>query len=108
MLFPFSKLTSSRIDGSVAVSKPHARESIHIIAYCQVIIFVFALAASGLYEEDVENKLVGLRRDARLLQCPTCDRQKVVVITARHTCRGHGIHRHKEAEMIPLGQGHPS
>lgn len=99
MRHPFPRSNSRAVNESASVS-----ERASVAPYCQLIIAVSAVAAWGLYEEDVENKLRGLKPNRQLLQCPACDRQVVVVFGKARTCRGHGVHRHPEELMIAVGR----
>ena len=92
---------SGRISVSIRVAQPGA--SIRSLAR-RLIILLFAAAVWGLHEEDVKKRLRGLRPNAQLLQCPVCDRQKVVFSGATRVCRGHLMRRHPEEQMILLGQ----
>ena len=99
----FSKTNFLLANESMSVSEWRGRERVFAVVYLRLIILLFGLAAWGLHEEDVESRLRRLGPRAQLLQCPICDRQKVVTSDATRTCRGRGIRRHPEAQMIPLG-----
>jgi hypothetical protein len=101
---PFSRSNSSMVNKLGSGSEPQRREQVPVTVYWQLIIPVFAMAAWGLYEEDVENKLRSLLSNRRLFQCPVCDRQKVAVLGKTRTCSGRGLHHHRKELMIAVGR----
>jgi len=106
MRHSFSRLNFFAAHESGPVSEWQHRKQVSVVVYCRLIISLFAVAVWGLHEEDVRNKLLGLLRpNVQLLQCPVCERQRVVPLGETRTCSGRrGRRSHDPVEMVSLGR----
>ncbi|HEX4094156.1 MAG TPA: hypothetical protein VHZ33_36030 [Trebonia sp.] len=100
--FPPPKLSIVR--GSAKFQGWRAEVPMSAAAHWRLMVFLFFMAAWGLYEEDSDDWIPPLEGDRQLFQCPRCNRQKVASFEADLDCEGRLIHRHPKEAMVPVGR----